>query len=303
MHPHAPVGFDPDDLDEAADVVVVNYNGRDQLATSLPVWDEFRAAGYISDIIVVDNASGDGSVQFLRREYPSAVLVENDENLGWGVAVNHGFDAASADQVFVATPDMIPTESWCHTLQTYLDANEQVGLATGIVMRPSGRVDSRGAIANGLFRFDTAPSSDEIQAVDAGRGSALLVRRDAFESVNGIDSDLFIQGGDINLSLKLKEGGWHLSFVPGALVWHCEPLSPGTSLPYYNTRNLYLLAARHLSTADFLRVVALNACLHLVGSTVQFLLGRRSGAELSSVWRGVSEGFRLAAVERFRAED
>lgn len=308
MHQYTPTGFNSEDLEGAAAVVLVNYNGREQLSKSLPVWEKFRKEGYIKRIIIVDNASTDSSRSFIQQEFPETRLLENDQNLGWGVAVNRGVEAANTDYVFVSTPDMIPTESWCFRLIEHLDETPKTGLATSIVVRPSGKVDGRGANADSTFRFRVAQPSDSVNQVDTGRGSALIVRKDAYVSVGGIDEDLFIQGGENNLSFKLRENGWNVTFVPGAYIWHCEKIGdPNPQMVYYSTRNLYILASRHLSVTSFVRVFLLNVFYHTLGYMFLFLLGRRSEQKVRKTWHGVLAGtvlaFRELVTSRFELFD
>lgn len=298
MHEYAPTNLDSTAVSASGDVVIVNYNGKSQLKESLPVWATQRKAGYVDDIIVVDNNSSDGSVEFLAESFPEVDVVSNDENVGWSNAVNIGFRAASAEYVFISTPDMVVTQSWCHRLLDELEGNSRRGAATGIIVRPSGKIDGRGAVRNDLFHFPPASPSDDVRPVNSGRGSGLLVRRDAFEEAGGIDDDLFIQWDEVSLTLNLRDAGYQTVFVPGGLAWHCEPLDSTDGLEYYHARNLYLLAARHCDTSDFAFVLFANAAIHFGGHPVAAALGRRSLSAVTRTWRGAATGIVRALGER-----
>ncbi|MGB9965899.1 glycosyltransferase family 2 protein [Halobacterium hubeiense] len=299
MHEYAPIDLDPGAVSASGDVVIVNYNGRSQLSDTLPVWVKRREEGYVDEILVVDNDSSDGSVEFLSKQFPEVRVVANKENVGWSNAVNRGFEAANAEYVFVTTPDMVVTQSWCHRLLEGLDADVERGAATGIIVRPSGEVDGRGANRDALFRFSPAAPSDEIHSVDSGRGSGLLVRRTAFEEAGGIDDDLFIQWDEVSLTLNLQDAGYETVFVPGALAWHCEPLGDtGSGLEYYNARNHYLLAGRHCERRDFFTILLLNAGIHFLGHPVAAALGRRDLSAVARTWKGATVGIARALGER-----
>lgn len=298
MHEYAPVDLDSADIDTAGDVVLVNYDGRADLARSLPVWAEMRDMGYVDTVRVVDNGSSDGSVAFVQESHPEVDLIANAENRGFTGAVNQGFEHVDADVAFLTTPDMVVTQSWCHRLIEALEDNPDRGAATGVILRPSGKVDGRGSTANSLFRFHPAPPQDEVARVDSGRGSGLLIDRSAFEEAGGIDEDLFIQWDEVSLTLNLRATGYETVFVPGALAWHCERAEYADGLEYYRARNLYLLAGRHLDTFDFLRVAVLNAGIHGVGHPVAALLGRQTWGAVGQTWRGAAEGIARAVAER-----
>lgn len=300
VHQYAPVDLDPDTVPITADVVMVNYNGKLALRDSIPRWLDHAADGYIDTVYVVDNGSEDGSLALVRDSFPAVEVVRNDENIGWGPAVSRGIEYADSEAVFVTTPDMVVTQSWCHRLIEALADDDSIGVATGIVLRPSGEIDGRGSTESPLFRFHPAAPSDNIATVDSGRGSALLVRREAFREVGGIDEDLFIQWEEVDLTYNLREGGYRTVFVPGALAWHCEPLEPKRGLEYYTARNLYLMAARHLRGWDFGRVTFGNAVVHLCGHPVAAALGRRPASAVARTYRGAAEGIARALWERVR---
>lgn len=298
MHSYAPIDLNPDTISATADVIIVNYNGKEHLRESVPRWLEQSADGYVNTVYIVDNDSDDGSVRYVRESFPEVEVIENNENFGWGHAVSQGVENADSELVFITTPDMIVTQSWCHRLIESTIEDESIGAATGIVLRPSGEIDGRGSTRNRLFRFHPEEPSDDITTVDSGRGSALLVRQEAFHEAGGIDEDLFIQWEEVNLTYKLREKGYRTVFVPGALVWHCEPLNPKRGLEYYTSRNLYLLAARHLGERDFVRVVLGNAVVHFCGHPVAAALGRRPFSAVARTYRGAAEGITRALWER-----
>lgn len=299
MHPHAPTDLDPNDISLVGDVVIVNYEGREQLAESLPVWNSMKEQGYVSTIHVVDNASSDGSVAYLEETYPEVNVIANETNTGFSSAVNQGMEEVTAETAFISTPDMVVTQSWCHKLLDALAEAPNRGAATGIVIRPSGAIDGRGSIENLFFRFNPASPRDDITPVDSGRGSALLVRSSAFDSAGGIDDDLFILWDEVSLTLNLREAGYETVFVPGALAWHCERLGYQTGLEYYHARNLYLLAGRHHDSWKFVRTVALNLGIHLIGHPISALLGRRRWAAVKRTWHGAAAGIGRAIAEQF----
>ncbi|WP_372479537.1 glycosyltransferase family 2 protein [Halomicrobium sp. HM KBTZ05] len=298
MHPYAPITPDPDELDAKADVVMVNYNGKQNLGPALDRWLSFKREGYLRDIIVVDNNSTDGSTQFLNEEYPSVKCIENDTNVGWGTAVNIGINHAAAPYVFVSNPDMLVEESWCYGLLRSISTRKDVGAATGIILRPSGEIDGRGADFDWKFRFRYGPPSDSIRGVDSVRGSGMLIDRAIYESVDGIADDLFIQWEEADLTLKMERAGYETIFVPGCLAWHCESVSQEAPLQYYYARNLYIVAGRHLPLREYVRVLVVNLLLQTVVTWGLVLLGSRTPSTAYETTRGSLCGALRSLFER-----
>ena len=283
------MGIDTGPFTNSSSVLIVNYNEANKLASTLPKWEDVRSKGYIESIHVFDNNSSDGSCHLVSKAFPSVNLISSKKNLGWGSAVNKGIFNLTEDLVFLSTPDMHITDRWCSKLLSHMSSNNDVGAATGIILNPSGKVVGRGLEMNAWFRFPPSPPSETPRAVDAGRGSGLLVRRKAFESVRGVDDDIFLQGGDINLCLKMKEDGWGVFFVPGALAWHRDSSSK-KNLEYYNSRNFYVLAFRHLNKFNLPLAILYNSVYHTIIYSIMFIVGKKSYSELKDNIKGFFDG-------------
>lgn len=208
-------------------VIVLNYEGRELLAKYLPsvtslAYDNYRT-------VVVDNGSSDGSVAFLRSEFPGVTVVENDENVGFSRGNNAGAAAVpDADYYWFLNTDTEVEPDSLDALVDHLETSPD----TGIVVPRIDYADEPGVIQSlgyDLSVFGTPraretgkrePARTDPHPVTYGSGSALLVDRDVWEEVGGFDDGNFIFGDDEYLCLRCWMHGYRVEVVPEAVVFH-----------------------------------------------------------------------------------
>jgi N-acetylglucosaminyl-diphospho-decaprenol L-rhamnosyltransferase len=234
-------------MTEPADlaVVVVNYNTGDYLARALASASE--AAGDAGlELVVVDNASTDGSAERAVARHPGVRLISNPENRGFAAAANQGIRATSAPFVFLLNPD---AEIVAGTLGGFAKvARERPGAgAIGPVVRdPDGSVYPSArripSVAEGLGhaflgpfvpnRWSRAYTIAEWdrrteRSVDWVSASCVLLRREALDAVGAFDERFFMYVEDVDLCTRLHGGGWDVLFSPELEVVHIGGVSTG----------------------------------------------------------------------------
>ncbi|MDP9022530.1 MAG: glycosyltransferase, partial [Actinomycetota bacterium] len=148
-------------------VVVINYNGRDYLATCL---DSLVGQDYPQErveVVFIDNASRDGSVEFVRERYPQLQVIVNDTNTGFAPAVNQGARAGSGDIVALINNDAVAQPQWLRELVKPLIMYDQVGCTGGLVLNARGEtVDFAGGEAafygHGFAAHREEPPPDDL---------------------------------------------------------------------------------------------------------------------------------------------
>jgi GT2 family glycosyltransferase len=214
-------------------IIVLNRNGRAWLERCLGA----AVAELTPDceLIVVDNGSTDGSVDFVTRVFPSVRTVALAENLGFAGGNNAGAKAARGRYVAFLNNDAAPRPGWLTALRNTLDGDASLGLASSLIvfMHDPAIVDSAG---DGLTRwggaFKRAHGGDISQVSGAADvfgacGAAFLVRRTLFEQVGGFDAAFFAVYEDVDLSYRLQLGGSRCRFVPEAVVHHAGSATLG----------------------------------------------------------------------------
>jgi N-acetylglucosaminyl-diphospho-decaprenol L-rhamnosyltransferase len=245
------------DLETAAvAAVIVSYNVRDLVLECIT---SLRADG-VDQVVVVDNASVDGSAEAVRRAEPDVEVIALPRNLGYGSAANRGVARTSTPYVVIMNPDVVVEPGSTKALVDALEADP--GLAVvgprvetpGGVLYPSARTFPALADAAGhaFFHFvwpdnpfsrryrmldwDHAGAAD----VDWVAGNHFLARRQAWDEVGGFDEAYFMYMEDVDLCWRLRRAGWRTGYQPAARVTHAIGRSTDQT-PYR------MIAAHHRS--------------------------------------------------------
>jgi N-acetylglucosaminyl-diphospho-decaprenol L-rhamnosyltransferase len=236
--------------------VVVNFNAGDHL---LDCVRSLRAAG-VSDILVVDNDSTDGSLGRLAAADPDVSHLETGANLGYGGGVNQGLTAVATDLVLVTNPDVVFEPGAVKALVAAADAEPRIGIVGPRIdeadgtLYPSARTfpsltDSVGHAFVGLFttnnpysrryllsEWDHAAARD----IDWVSGACFLARKEALVAIGGFDPAYFMYLEDVDLCRRVGAAGWRVRYEPAAVVRHVGGVSTSQT-PYR------MLAAHHRS--------------------------------------------------------
>lgn len=194
-----------------------------------------------TEIIVVDNNSGNDSVYLLRSDFPEITVIDNTENLGLAAGVNIGIRHATGNYYLILNPDMIALPGAGKTLVDFMENNPTVGIAGGKLVSPNGKLQyscykfytpmtivyrrtlfgktNEGKKATREFLMKDFDHKG-IKDVDWLMGSCLIVRKKAFEIVGGMDERFFLYFEDVDWCRRMWEGGWRVTYVPQAVFSH-----------------------------------------------------------------------------------
>jgi N-acetylglucosaminyl-diphospho-decaprenol L-rhamnosyltransferase len=292
----APVSTDPVGL--PADLVAAVVVNRDASDALLGCVASLWAAG-AGEVVVVDNASSDGSLERLVAVDSRVVVVPTGRNLGYGRAVNVGAERTSSPYLLVTNPDVVVAEDALRRLAAVLDGEPDAAVAGPCLANtdgsryPSARAFPSLPVAAGhalvgflapdnrwsrRYKMEGAlEAASSAQDVDWVSGACFLVRRTAFASVGGFDEGYFMYAEDVDLCWRLGRAGWRVVYVPDATVVHEQ----GLSTSRYPVR---MLLAHHRSTWRFARrsasrserpllpLVAVALALRLVAALLRLVL-------------------------------
>jgi GT2 family glycosyltransferase len=257
-------GADRADLLDVS-VVIVNYKVRDLLRECLRSLE--HDLGLLrGEVWVVDNASGDGSVEMVRAEFPWVRLIPNEQNVGYGAANNQAILQARGRYVLVLNPDTkLPPGAIVDTIAE-MEAHQDIGalgpklvLADGSLDRACRRSFPSPEVAFyrlfGLARlFPNHPrfarynllNVDEDTAIDVDSvvGAFMLVRREVIERVGMFDEAYRMYGEDLDWAFRIKEAGWRVRYHPAVVVLHYKGQSsrqrPVSSLrAFYDAMHIF----------------------------------------------------------------
>ena len=215
-------------------VIIVNHNGEEDLRRCL---ESLHGPGPELEILVVDNASSDGSLGMVREIFPKVRVLEQDRNLGFGAANNLAAIEARGESLLLLNADAWLEAGALQRLHQRLQRENRLALVAPALFYPDGRRQfvwspERGVAGEALQRLRN-PFEKRRWAHGAvmrhlsrlvGRlwftAACVLVRRDAFEAVGGFDETFFMYFEDVDLCVRLEKAGWKLAQEPGAVVHH-----------------------------------------------------------------------------------
>jgi N-acetylglucosaminyl-diphospho-decaprenol L-rhamnosyltransferase len=218
-------------------VVIVSFEAREALLTALA---SLRAHVSLPvEVIVVDNASTDGSVEAVRAAHPEALVIDSADNVGFARACNQGWRASRAPCVLFLNPDAEVTPGAVETLARLVEERPEVGavgpltrngrgtiqVSTGPDLTPLAERRQR-RLVRGVARHHPGALA-EAEALHTREhepawvsGSCLMARRAALEAVGGFDDRFFLYEEDADLCRRMRAAGWRIVFTPAAEVRH-----------------------------------------------------------------------------------
>jgi GT2 family glycosyltransferase len=277
-------------------IIVVSQDSTEDLQLSLASASE--QGGVSTEILVVDNASSDGSRDVAAR---FARVIPLPENVGFAAAMNTGIMETSGRYVLALNPDCRLASDFAATLARRLDERPDVGSASGRVYRargpglePTSRLDSTGIVFAPSGRHFDRGSEEEAEGrylreeeVAGTTAAAGFYRRKALESAKistgFFDSDFFLYREDADLAWRLTKLGWKCLYVPTAVAWHRRTNLPArrrempASANMHSVKNRFLLRINNQTAGEFWRtllptlsrdLVVLGACLTVERSSL-----------------------------------
>jgi hypothetical protein len=223
-------------------IVIVNWNTRDLLGDCLQsIYETIRDVTF--EIIVVDNASGDGSVAMVREKFPTVRIIENTENRGFSAANNQAFAVMRGRYALLLNTDTILTERAVHELFSFMETHHDVAIAGGQLLNEDG--SRQNSIANYptllsllmnlpllevLFPGQYPSKRYEHKgplAVESVIGACMLVRREAMDEVGILDEGYFFFFEETDWAYRMRSAGWKIFHVPSARIYHLQGMSIG----------------------------------------------------------------------------
>ncbi len=209
--------------------IVVSYNTREMTLRCL---DALEAAlrEFKVEIILVDNASKDGSAEAARAAFPSVKVFASPRNGGFGAANNEAMQAASGDYFLLVNSDAFIEAEAIETMLDFMRVNPRVA-----VVGPT-LVNHDGSAQDSCFRFPSPSYAwmenlwlsngykhnrrDEIRSVDFVIGACMLVRRSAYEEVGGFDEQFFMYCEEADWQRRMQDRGWEVMYIPTVPILH-----------------------------------------------------------------------------------
>jgi len=286
-------------------VIVVTWNGKrfaleclESLATAM--------AGSM-EVIVVDNASTDGTPAAIRARFPAVRLIQNTANLGFAKANNIGLAVARGRYLCLVNSDVVVPPGCLENMLAYMERNPDIGMLGPKMLAPGGGVGQSvmrlptvwNTLCCSLGLHALFPKSkllggflmsgyayDAIEDVEVLTGWFWMVSRQSFAEVGGLDEQFFIYGEDIDWSYRFREAGWRVVFYPEAEALHYGAASSAQAPTrfYVEMRRANLQYFRkhhgHLGAIGYKTAVLVHELVRIAGHGIAYCCreSRRSAA-------------------------
>jgi GT2 family glycosyltransferase len=235
---------------------VVNTGGRDYLLECLAAIERTHPEGVEHEVLVLDNASGDGSAEAVRELHPDARLFALDRREGKADNDSRLLKAARGRYCLLLNEDSELRDGAAAALLAALDGNPAAAAAGAQLLTSEGEPtacawrlpDIPWALAAAVFRHERVAvqsTGTEVREVGWVQSSALLVRRAAAEQVDWLDGDFFVYSDETDFCRRLRDAGWRILFVPGAQAVHHDQLGTDAAamrrriVEFHRNRELY----------------------------------------------------------------
>jgi GT2 family glycosyltransferase len=301
---------------------IVNTNGRDYLLRCLDAVERTHPQGVEHEVLVLDNASDDGSAEAVRESRRDVRLIELDRRTGKAENDSRLLRQARGHYCLLLNEDSEPQEGCAAALLEALRSDSRAAVAGAQLLTSDGRPtacawrlpDVAWALSAAVFmhrRVAVESRGDRTREAGWVQSSAMLVRREAAEGVNWLDPDFFVYSDETDFCRRLRDAGWRVLFVPAALAVHHDQLSTDPVamrrriVEFHRNRDLYF--RKH---GMALTRVVWRACWtwsYLVRAAAALVLPGRDPRRYwlharQELFPGLGEGIREAAEAHNRAK-
>jgi hypothetical protein len=247
-------------------IVVVNWNSKDLLKNCLnSVYQTINNLTF--EIIVVDNASSDGSVEMLERDFPQVIKISNQTNRGFGAANNQALAVMKGKYALLLNTDTLLTPHAVDKLWAFCEAESSAAIVCGQLLNADGSKQNSMASFPSLLTLATNTSlleylfpkqfpskrykHDKPIAVDSAIGACMMVRKKALEEAGVFDERYFFFFEETDLAYTMHLAGWETYHIPDAYIYHLQGQSIGNNarsrIEFYRSRYQFLRKWHSLS--------------------------------------------------------
>jgi GT2 family glycosyltransferase len=285
-------------------VIILNWNGKEDTAECL---GSLRAITYPDyEVLVVDNASSDGSSEYLRERFPDLKIIENKENIGFSAGNNVGIEQAlanGAEYVLLLNNDTVVDPIFLNRLVGVAESDASIGIVGPRMYyyTPRDMLYYAGATINwytgrtkhtGIKKADRG-QYNTIKDTDFIAGAAMLVKRKVIDAIGMLPMEYFLQYEDIDYSVNARRHGYRLVYVPDARIWHKISVSTnkiGMNKVYFEARNRFIFLKKYSTRLQYFCSTIYYIFYFGPLTIVHLLLISKNKEVISKFYNGLREG-------------
>jgi len=283
-------------------IIIVNWNGQRFLEECFVSLNDLNYPRDKYEVILVDNASMDNSINFTRNKFPEVKVIKNEVNEGFCKPNNDGVRIAQGEYVVFLNNDTVVTQNWLKELVIGALSDPEIACCASKILYydDKKRINAAGGkftiIGGGFYRGYGEYDSDKYDSpsfTGFGCGAGVLAKKSFFETIGGFDEDYFASIEEVELGLKAWLFGYKVLYVPGAVMFHKESGTFGSKGSYSPakvfllTRNRLINLLKNYQAGTVIFGLFISICFDIVRSVKYISSGNSSSVK--SIIRGYTE--------------
>ena len=297
-------------------IIIVNYNGKHHLKECLCSIEKLNYPRNRFEVILVDNSSKDGSVEYVMKEFPWVRILKLDRNYGFCKPNNIGAKIAKGEYLVFLNNDTVVEKDWlielvkgvlskkdvicCASKMLYYDRRDIINTAGGKIT----------IIGGGFYRGygdRDQPKYNKFEYTGFGCGAGVLIKKDFFLKIGGFDEDYFASCEEHELGLRVWMYGYKVLYVPTAIMYHKESGTYGTRSSfqpikvYFITRNRLRNITKNFEIKNMIKGLIISICFDAY-RFIKHLLSNNPAASLSIIKAYLNYFSNLSRIMKKRIE-
>lgn len=292
-------------------VIIVNYNGMPHIEACIS--SVLRQTYPNFEVILVDSASLDDSLDYAKRRFTNLVIVETRENLGYAGGINRGLEHATGEYIALLNIDTEVGQSWLAPMVEFLDKNPPVGAVTPkILLYDKARINALGlnihitglSFCRDLGKRDNSDLNKPLRVAGIS-GCSFLVRRELLDRLGGLNERFFMYCDDTDLSWVMNLMNYQMYCIPESIVYHKYQLKMDPEKLYLLERNRHAMLLSTLKPLTFVACFPFFAIIELLVAGYCLIRGKTyllaKLKALHSVYQNIDDiKERRARIQRLR---
>ncbi len=267
-------------------IIIINWNGKKDIGMCLKSLAKSTYKKF--EIILVDNASTDGSVDYVKKYYPYVSLIRNSNNIGFVLAHEQALKIAKGEAILLLNADTIGGSKFLLYLVKRLNSDKAIGVVQPKILLDPDRdlIDSIGSffLPNGLLyhygreKDETLPQYNIPFEIFSAKGACMLIKREVIKRVGLFDPDFFAYYEETDFCMRVWMAGWRVFYEPKARVYHKGGRSaiqqPAAFIQFHAYKNALFTYMKNLSTRYLFRILPLFIFYYFLGFMFYMVSGK-----------------------------